>query len=63
MALFYKSNQNSPFIGSHHTKGNSPSRRMGYCPLRGNPDQGDQPGTIGDPLAEHAVVILQQGMY
>jgi len=57
---FIKDYQNSPFIGS---KGDSQSRRKGYCPLKGNPDRGDRPGTMGNPLAERATFILQQGTY
>ena len=69
MALFYESDQNSPFIEDYQnspficSKGDSQSRRKGYCPLKGNPDRGDRPGTMGDPLAEHATVILQHSTY
>jgi len=47
MALCYESDQNSPFIEEYQNspfinpKGDSQSSRKGYCPLKGNPDQGD----------------------
>ena len=69
MVLSYESDQNSPLIGDYQnspficSKGDSQSRRKGYCPLKGNTDWGDRPGTMGDPLAEHATFILQQGSY
>jgi len=78
MALSYKSDQNSPFIGDYQnspfiedyqnspfisSKGDSQPNRKGYCPLKGNPDRRDRPGTMGDPLAEHTTFILQQGTY